>query len=91
MQLRVNDITEAHRYMGRRLWQVRMEHSYSLEKVAELAGCDREIIEWTESGVMPRPCHLVQIALALKVNPAWLQFGEPFAHRELPNSGKPNK
>ena len=60
----------------------------SQEDLACKAGCNPEVIEWIESGALLRPRNLIEIASVLKVNPAWLQFGEPWAHREPPKPGK---
>ncbi len=62
--------------IGQRLRQTRLERSLTQE---ELAGTKQAVIQKIENGHSKRPRVLDGLAVALGVNPAWLQWGEPFA------------
>jgi ABC-type lipopolysaccharide export system ATPase subunit len=49
-----------------------------------MSGTQPKAIEKIENGKSLQPRYIIEIALALKVNPAWLQFGEPWAKKDLP-------
>ena len=73
-------------FPNQRVRQARLDAGFTQEQVAERAGCDEQFIVFIEDGLIPFPRNLIQIGTALGVNPAWLQFGEPWASRDLPPS-----
>jgi hypothetical protein len=42
------------------------------------------VIQKIENGKSLRPRNIMDIAQVLNVNPAWLQFGEPWAQKPAP-------
>ena len=70
--------------VGSRLGMVRREKDLTQAKLGELAGTSQASIQKIENGKSIRPRMIMELAEALDVNPAWLQFGEPFAVRERP-------
>jgi transcriptional regulator with XRE-family HTH domain len=52
--------------------------------LAKEAGTNQAVIQKIENGKSLRPRLIMEIAEALNVNPAWLQFGEPWAQKERP-------
>ena len=71
-------------HIGARLRIVRKEKGHTQDQVAARVGSDQCLIQKIENGLSLRPRHFMEIAEALDVNPAWLQFGEPYAERERP-------
>jgi transcriptional regulator with XRE-family HTH domain len=70
--------------IGVRLRRTRRELNLSQAELAEKAGTNQAVIQKIENGKSLRPRLIEPIAEVLKVNPAWLQFGEPWAHKKRP-------
>ncbi|MEJ1298818.1 MAG: helix-turn-helix transcriptional regulator [Candidatus Sedimenticola sp. (ex Thyasira tokunagai)] len=70
--------------MKTRLRETRKEAGLTQVQLAVRAGTIQAVIQKIENGHSQRPRILPELAYALKVNPAWLQFGEPFASADLP-------
>ncbi|MEJ1463346.1 MAG: helix-turn-helix transcriptional regulator [Candidatus Sedimenticola sp. (ex Thyasira tokunagai)] len=70
--------------IGTRLRQLRKEAGLTQVQLAVRAGTNQAVIQKIENGVSLRPRILVDLAHNLQVNPAWLQFGEPFAYPKPP-------
>ncbi len=73
-------------HIGARLRDVRLEEHLTQEQVAELSGTKPVFIQKIENGYSHRPRPIMLLAEALKVNPAWLQFGEPYAQKKRPGA-----
>lgn len=71
----IKELREAETKIGQRLRQLRREHSLTQEELAALAGTKQAVIQKIENGKSKRPRGLAELAIALKVNPAWLQWG----------------
>ena len=71
-------------HIGRRLRMVRRERGLTQAKLGELVGNNRDAVQKIENGKSLQPRNTMDLAEALDVNPAWLQFGEPFAVRKRP-------
>jgi transcriptional regulator with XRE-family HTH domain len=69
--------------IGQRLRQLRLERSLTHEELDALAGTKQAVIQKIENGHSKRPRILADLAIALGVNPAWLQWGEPYALKYL--------
>lgn len=70
--------------IGLRLLAARHAAGLTQTQVGEMSGTNQAVIQKVENGNSMRPRALVAIAKAVNVNPAWLQFGEPYAQRERP-------
>ena len=70
--------------VGIRLRMVRREKDLTQTKLGELVGNNRAAVQKIENGKSLRPRNTMDIAEALDINPAWLQFGEPYAVRKRP-------
>jgi len=70
--------------IGIRLRKTRRELNLSQAELASQAGTNQAVIQKIENGKSLRPRLVESIAAVLQVNPAWLQFGEPWAHKERP-------
>ena len=71
-------------HIGVRLRAARRDKGLTQEQLARDAGTNQAVIQKIENGKSLRPRQIMQIAEVLDVNPAWLQFGEPWANRERP-------
>lgn len=65
--------------IGVRLRASRRKEGLTQDQLAAQAGTNQAVIQKIENGKSMRPRQIMQIAKVLRVNPAWLQFGEPFA------------
>jgi len=81
--MNLKKLHQAEREIGQRLRQTRHERSLIQEELAALAGTKQAVIQKIENGHSKRPRILAELAIALEVNPAWLQWGEPYAARFL--------
>ena len=70
--------------VGSRLCMVRREKNHTQAELGELVGTSQGSIQKIENGKSIRPRMIMELAETLGVNPAWLQFGEPFAARKRP-------
>jgi transcriptional regulator with XRE-family HTH domain len=71
-------------YIGERLRLVRRERGLTQAELGELSGTNQAVIQKIENGNSLRPRQIMKIAQILEVNPAWLQFGDPWAARGRP-------
>ena len=71
-------------HIGARLRMVRKEKGLTQAELGELVGNNRAAVQKIENGYSLQPRNPMDLAEALDVNPAWLQFGEPFAVRKRP-------
>lgn len=72
--------------IGERLKQTRQTLGLTQQQLASQAGTNQAVIQKIENGHSLRPRVLVDLAVALDVNPAWLQFGDLCAAKETPQS-----
>lgn len=73
------ELEQAKASIGERLREVRLSHGLTQEKLGELAGTNQAVVQKIENGKVWHPRVVAGLAIALDVNPAWLQWGEPFA------------
>jgi transcriptional regulator with XRE-family HTH domain len=71
-------------YIGERLRLVRRERGLTQAQLGEASGTNQAVIQKIENGNSLRPRQIMKIAEILEINPAWLQFGDPWADRGLP-------
>jgi len=81
----MNAVISGPEYIGLRLRSVRREMGLTQDELAKEAGTNQAVIQKIENGKSIRPRNIMQIAEVLRVNPAWLQFGDPWAGKEPPN------
>ncbi len=72
--------------VGSRLRMVRLEKDLTQAKLGEMSCTNQASIQKIENGKSSRPRMIMELAETLDVNPAWLQFGEPFAVRGRPSA-----
>jgi len=77
------ELEQAKASIGTRLRETRMARGLTQEKLGELAETDQAVIQKIENGKVWHPRVVAGLALALDVNPAWLQWGEPFAPMQV--------
>jgi transcriptional regulator with XRE-family HTH domain len=80
----MNTVFSGPEHIGLRLRNARRLNGSTQEQLAQKAGTNQAVIQKIENGKSIRPRVIMELAEALKVNPAWLQFGEPYAERERP-------
>jgi len=71
-------------HIGIRLRTSRRQHGFTQDQLAKEAGTNQAVIQKIENGKSMRPRQIMRISEVLDVNPAWLQFGEPWADRDRP-------
>ena len=65
--------------IGIRLRAARLDRGLTQERLVELAGTNQAVIPKIENGKVQHPRIVDGFAIALRVNPAWIQWGEPDA------------
>ena len=75
----IKELHQAESKIGQRLRQTRLERSLTQMELAALAGTNQAVLQKIENGHSKRPRILVELAIVLEVNPAWIQWGEPYA------------
>jgi len=65
--------------IGKRLRETRKARGLTQVKLAEKANTNQAVIQKIENGKSVQPRNIEDLALVLQVNPAWLQWGEPYA------------
>jgi len=73
------ELEQAKLTIGARLREARIAKGITQAELGELAGTNQAVVQKIESGVTLRPRMVDGLALALQVNPAWLQWGDRFA------------
>lgn len=62
--------------LAERLISIREKKGFTQLQLSELSGVSQQLIHKIESGKTKKTSFILQLAIALKVNPQWLQFGE---------------
>ena len=73
------ELEQAKASIGVRLRDVRLSQELTQEKLGELAGTNQAVVQKIENGKVWHPRVVAGLAIALNINPAWLQWVEPFA------------
>ena len=68
--------------LAARLRSLRRDANLTQEELAKRAGTNQSVIQKIENGRSEHPRCIIELAKALNINPAWLQFGEQFASRK---------
>ena len=69
--------------IGARLRESRISRGLTQEELGKLARTNQAVIQKIEDGKVWNPPVVAELASALGVNPAWLQWGEPFAEMRI--------
>lgn len=69
--------------IGERVRRVRADKGLTQTQLGEASKTNQAVIQKIENGASLRPRQIMHIARALEVNPAWLQFGEPYAPKKV--------
>ena len=80
----MNGVISGLEHIGIRLRSARREKGLTQDRLATEAGTNQAVIQKIENGKSLRPRLIMEIAEVLDVNPAWLQFGEPWAQKKRP-------
>ena len=73
------ELREAKAGIGTRLRETRKKRELTQQELGDLAGTNQAVIQKIENGKSKNPRMVEDIALVLEVNPAWLQWGTPYA------------
>ena len=74
-----SELREAKAGLGTRLRETRRKRELTQQELGDLAGTNQAVIQKIENGKSKSPRMVEDLALALEVNPAWLQWGHPYA------------
>ena len=80
----MNSIISGLENIGLRLRSARREKGLTQDELAREADTNQAAIQKIENGKSLRPRNIMDISKVLNVNPAWLQFGEPWADKQMP-------
>ena len=80
----MNGVISGLEHIGIRLRSARRDKGLTQDRLAKEAGTNQAVIQKIENGKSFRPRLIMEIAESLEVNPAWLQFGEPWAEKKRP-------
>ena len=69
--------------IGKRIRDTRLEKGLIQTQLATATGTNQAAIQKVENGKSVQPRNVERLALELKVNPAWLQWGEPHAEKSI--------
>ena len=73
------ELREAKAGIGTRLRETRKKRELTQQTLGYLAGTNQAVIQKIENGKSINPRMVENLALVLEVNPAWLQWGTPYA------------
>ncbi len=73
------EIQRAKEGIADRLRELRIHQGLTQDELAKSAHTSQAVIQKIENGKSKNPRIVGNLALALGVNPAWLQWGQPYA------------
>jgi len=62
---------------------MRLDRGLTQMDLAALANTNQSVIQKIENNESRQPRIMEDLVIALEVNPAWLQWGEPYAMKQL--------
>ena len=77
------DLQRATQDIGTRLQEARTAKGLSQAELGRLAGFNKTVVQKIERGTVWHPSVVAELAVALDVNPAWLQWGDPFSPTQI--------
>ena len=69
--------------VGTRIREARTARGLTQTELGKLAGFNQTIVQRVEDGTLWHPSVASELAVAMNVTPAWVQWGEPFADRRV--------
>lgn len=69
--------------IGDRVRTMRQARGLTQTQLGDASATNQAVIQKIENGNSLRPRQIMRIAQVLEVNPAWLQFGEPYAPKKV--------
>lgn len=79
----LDELQKAKSLIGKRIRDTRLEKGLTQVQLAALAETNQAVIQKIENRKSVQPRNIEHLALVLGVNPAWLQWGEPYAEKTL--------
>jgi len=79
----LDELQKAKSLIGNRIKDTRLEKRLTQVQLATLAKSNQAVIQKIENGKSVQPRNIEDLAIALNVNPAWLQWGEPYAEKSI--------
>ena len=77
------ELQKARRGIGIRLREARAARGLTQAELGKLAGFDQAVVRDVEDGVLWHPNVVSELAVAMGLTPAWLQWGEPFSDKRV--------
>ncbi len=77
------ELIKAKAQIGTRIRETRKARGLTQVQLAALARTNQAVIQKIENSRSVQPRNIEDLAIALEVNPAWLQWGEPYAAQTL--------
>ena len=78
------ELLQAKAQIGTRIRETRKAKGLTQVQLAALARTNQAVIQKIENGKSAQPRNIEDLAIVLEVNPAWLQWGEPYAAKMVP-------
>lgn len=79
----LDELQKAKSQIGKRIRDTRRAKGLTQVQLAALAKTNQAVIQKIENGKSVQPRNIENLAIALDVNPAWLQWGEPYAEKSI--------
>jgi len=76
------ELQKEKRGIGARLWEARTARRLTQVELGKLAGFSQAVVQNIEDGVLWHPSVVSELAVAMGLTPAWLQWGEPFTDKQ---------
>jgi len=77
------ELQKAMRGIGTRIREARTALGLTQTELGKLAGFDQSVVQNVEDGVLWHPSVVSELAVAMDLTPAWVQWGEPFTKERI--------
>ena len=77
------DLQKERQGIGIRLREARTARGLTQAELGKLAGFDQAVVQAVEDGVLWHPNVVSELAVAMSLTPAWLQWGESFSDERV--------
>lgn len=81
--LNATELQKARRGIGARLREARAARGLTQAELGKLAGFSQTVVQQIEDGTLWHPNVVSELAVAMGITPAWLQWGEPFSDKRV--------
>jgi len=72
------ELQKARRGIGPRIREARTALGLTQAELGKMAGFNQAVVQDVEDGVLWHPSVVSELAVAMDLTPAWVQWGEPF-------------